>query len=87
MSIFQFILLEQNPRQIRKQPKLLKYPKVTSSCVLAKHRNKTFPVWIPEITHLHKTSLICEDAEKLQFLLSAAVTLSVKTQATSTVVS
>lgn len=36
-----------------------------------------FPVWIPEITHLHKTSLICEDAEKLQFLLSAAVTLSV----------
>lgn len=36
-----------------------------------------FPVWIPEITHPHKTSLICEDAEKLQFFLSAAVTLSV----------
>lgn len=36
-----------------------------------------FPVWIPGITHLHKTSLICEDAEKLQLLLSAAVTPSV----------
>lgn len=35
-----------------------------------------FHIPIPEINHLNKTSLIFEDAEKLQFTLSAAVTLS-----------